>query len=216
MIKAANAAAITADAAQRQLEASERPWLKITDVQTRGNSQLVPALSFQHSPNWPQGTQQATFQLDIAYKNIGRSVARVTVDFQLFLPLWKNGYSDVILADEKQFCDSVTRINPTPSLQVINFPGDEPYHWSGAGAAIVNTEDTNYFSDRPPAGVGYILPVVAVCVNYQFGNSPKIYQTRALYEVFRKDNRTRLLEVGRGVPARKIFLIRNPSGDAAY
>jgi hypothetical protein len=128
MIKATYHAARVANTAQKQLEASERPWLKITDVQTRSNSKIIPALSFQASPNWPAGTQQTTFQLDIAYKNIGRSVATVTVDFQLFLPLWKDGYSDVILADEKKFCDSVARINPTPGLSVINFPGDEPYH----------------------------------------------------------------------------------------
>jgi hypothetical protein len=85
----------------------------------------------------------------------------------------------------------------------------------GSGSAIVNAETTNYFSDRTPA-VGYVLAVVAVCVNYQFGDSPKVYQTRALYEVFRKDDRSRFFDVGVGVPARKIFLIRNPSGDAAY
>lgn len=215
MIRATNEAAKTADAAHQQLEASERPWIKIIDVQTTGDSPIVPALSFQRSPNWPPGMQQATFQLDIAYKNIGHSVARVTADFELLLPLWKNGYSDVILADEKKFCDSSARVSSTPTLSVINFPGDESYHWSGAGAAIVNAEHTNYFSDRSP-GVGYILPVVAVCVSYQFAGSPKVYQTRALYEVFRKDDRTRFFEAGVGVPAHKIFLIRNSSGDAAY
>jgi hypothetical protein len=215
MIRATNEAAKSAHAAQQQLEASERPWIKIIDVQTRGNSQIVPALSFQSSPNWPSGTQQATFQLDITYKNIGHSVARVTADFQLFLPFWKNGYSDVILADEKKFCDSVARVNPIPTLNVVNFPGDEPYHWTGSGAAIVNAESTNYFSDISP-GVGHILPVVAVCISYQFSDSPKVYQTRALYEVFRKDNRTRFFQVGVGMSARQVFLIRNPSGDAAY
>jgi hypothetical protein len=215
MIKATNAAARTADAAQKQFEASERPWIKILDAQTRGNSEIVPALSFQRSPNWPRGIQQTTFQLDISYKNIGRSVARVTVDFQLFLPLWKNGYSDVILADERKFCDSIARINPAPTLSVINFPGDETYHWYGGGAATVKDETTNYFSDRK-LGVGYIVPVVAVCVSYQFGDSPKVYQTRALFEVFRKDDRTRFFEAGIGVPARHIFMLRNQSGDAAY
>ncbi len=215
MKNAADAAKSAAETAANQLELTERPWIKITDVQTRSNNPIIPALSFQKPPQWPSGTQQATFQLDISYKNVGRSVAKVSVDFKLFLPLWKDGYSNVILATEKSFCDSVSRINPDPNLQVINFPGDDPYHWYGGGAAIVNAETTNYFSDIRP-GVGHILPVVAVCVNYQFGESPKVYQTRALFEVFRKDNRTRFFEIGRGVPAHDIFLQRNASGDAAY
>jgi hypothetical protein len=210
---ASDAAARSADTAQQQLEASERPWIKILNVKTRGESQIVPALSFQRSSSWPKGTQQATFQVDITYKNIGRSVARVTADFELFLPLWKDGYSNVILADEKKFCDSVTMVDPAQS--VVIFPDDAPAHWYGAGAAIVNSDTTTYFSDIKP-GIGFVLPVMVICINYQLVGSPKVYQTRALYEVFRKDNRTRFFEAGIGVPAHKIFLIRNPYGDAAY
>ena len=51
--------------------------------------------------------------------------------------------------------------------------------------------------------------------NYQC-DSPKVYQTRVLYEVFRSDDRTRFFEVGVGVPASQIFLIRNQFADDAY
>lgn len=97
---------------------------------------------------------------------------------------------------------------------MIAYPGDEPLHWNGVGAHLVKPENTNYFSDRP--GVGFIVPSLAVCINYQFGDSPKVYQTRAFYEIFRQDDRTRFFEVGVGRPEKDIFLIRYPYLDAAY
>jgi hypothetical protein len=67
---------------QNQLELQERPWIKITDVQTRGNGPIIPALSFQRGAGMP--FQQATFQLKISLKNIGHSVAEIAPRFHLF------------------------------------------------------------------------------------------------------------------------------------
>jgi hypothetical protein len=192
---------------------AERPWIKLIDVTTRGNNPLVPALSFQHPQTWPKDRQQVTFQIDVSYRNVGRSVARVTVDFWLFLELWKNGYDDAIRKDGKEFCDSHTKVDR--NLSVIAYPSDEPSHWDGAGANLVKEDNTNYFTDINP-GIGIIVPSVAVCINYQFGDSPEVYQTRAFYEIFRKDNRSRFFEVGRERPERDIFLVRYPYLDAAY
>ena len=207
--RSANAAKSAADSAVVSL----RPWIKITDVQTRGEGTVIPALSFQTSPAW-SGASQATFQLQISLRNIGHSPARLTVNFELFLPLWENGYSDVIYREKRRFCSKFAKngLSVDPSLQVILFP-EEVHEWNGGGAAIVNSNVINYFSDR--GYVPYVLPVVAVCTNYQFGDSPAIYQTSALYEVFRKDDRTRFFEVGKGVPASEIFLIRNEASDDA-
>ena len=192
---------------------AERPWIKLIDVTTRGNNPIVPALSFQHPPTWPKDQQQVTFQVDVSYRNVGRSVARVTVEFWLYLELWKNGYDDAIRKDGKEFCDSHNTVNR--NLSVVAYPNEEPLHWAGAGANLVKPDNTNYFTDVDP-GVGFIVPSVAVCINYQFGDSPKVYQTRALYEIFRKDNRTRFFEVGKQRPEKEIFLIRYPYLDGAY
>lgn len=100
-----------------------------------------------------------------------------------------------------------------PTLQRILFP-EESYDWGGAAAAIFNSKVTNYSADR--GHVPFILPVVAVCANYQFGDSPTIDQTGTLCEVFRKDDRTRFFEVGNGVPASGIFLVHNEASDSAY
>lgn len=206
---AANSAAVTA-------VASLRPWIKITDVKTRGEGPLIPALSFQRSPTWPVGQSQATLQLQISLKNVGHSPARLSVDFELFLPLWENGYSGVIYREKRRFCREFAKreLEVDPSLQIILFP-DESHDWYGAGATMVNNKVVNYFSDDRGT-VPYILPVVAVCTNYQLGDSPTIYQTSALYEVFRKNDRTRFFEVGKGIPASEIFLIRNEASDDAY
>ena len=102
--KSADAAKTAAELA----ELSERPWIKIVDVRTRGNNRIVPALSFQYPgpPNGPKGTQ-ATFQLQIFLKNIGHSVTTVDVDFDLFLANWDSGkFANEILAEEKKLCDS--------------------------------------------------------------------------------------------------------------
>ena len=209
--RSANAAKSAADTAIAGL----RPWIKIMDVQTRGEGTVIPALSFQTNPVWPAGTSQTTFQLQISLKNVGHSPARLTVDFELFLPLWKNGYSDVIYQEKRRFCNAAAKkgLKVDPSLQIILFL-EESHNWDGGGAALVDSKVINYFSDH--GTVPYILPVVAVCTNYQFGDSPTIYQTSALYEVFRKDDRTRFFEVGKGIPASQIFLIRNEASDDAY
>lgn len=50
---AANAAKSAADTAAGQLELSERPWLRIKDVGTRGDNPVIPALSFQKIGPFP-------------------------------------------------------------------------------------------------------------------------------------------------------------------
>src|ERR1700733_914132 len=124
--KAANAAKSAADTAI----AGTHPWVKITDLQTHGESTIIPALSFQSDPSWPTGISQVTFQLKISIKNIGHSPARLTVKFELFLPTWKDGYSDTIYEEKKKFCKAAASDGRPvdPALQRILFP-EEPYDW---------------------------------------------------------------------------------------
>jgi hypothetical protein len=194
---------------QAQLELQERPWIKVTDVQTRGNDPVVPALSFQNSV----GYQQATFQLKVSVKNIGHSVAEIAVRYDLFLPLWEN-FDTSVTNKEKSFCDSEmgsARAGYYPSR--ILFP-DETFDWYGAAAQIVSESNVNR---SPTSGdAKWIIPVVIVCANYRLKSLPSNYQSRAVYEVFRKDNRTRFFEPGVGMPADKIFLLRNDLKDFAY
>jgi hypothetical protein len=196
---------------QTQLELQERPWIKITEVQTRGNGPIVPALSFQKGAGMP--FQQATFQLKISLKNIGHSVAEIAPRFHLFFPLWKD-FDTAVTAEEKRFCQSdAGRALPDYYPSAILFP-DEPYDWYGAGAQLVDDNNINRFTET--GETKFVIPVVIVCANYRLKSLSSTYQTGAVYEVFRKDNRTRFFEAGVGVPADSIFLIRNQLKDFAY
>jgi hypothetical protein len=194
---------------QQQLETAARPWIKIVGVKTRGDGAVVPALSFQKS----LGNQQATFQLDIAVRNIGHSVADLAVRFELFFPMWKD-FGNAVPAEERRFCESpMGKALPDYYPKFVLFP-DEPFDWYGAGASYVDASNTNHF---PQLGdQAYVIPVVIVCANYRLGSLPNPYQTSAVFEVFRTDNRTRFFEAGVGVPAKRIFLLRNELLDDAY
>jgi hypothetical protein len=173
--------------ARQQLELSERPWIKIIDVKTLGNNPLIPAFSFQGFGHgvFPQGTKQATFQLRISMKNIGHSPAFVGADFELFFPAWKDTFEDLIVTEEKRFCDTSAKREVNYPLSRILFPG-EPLEWSGAAVQLVgpmiNSNTINHSPDDPAGD--YVLPVV--CANYNFRASPQKYQTRTLYVVVHK------------------------------
>ncbi len=66
--------------AQQQLELSQRPWIKITDIRTSGDSPIFGALSFQAVgpyPSMPDVHEQITLQTSISIQNVGHSVASV-------------------------------------------------------------------------------------------------------------------------------------------
>jgi ElaB/YqjD/DUF883 family membrane-anchored ribosome-binding protein len=150
------------EAVQQQTEISERPWIKITDAQTVGNGDIVPALSFQTSHFGGQNYTQATFQIQVSYRNIGHSVASTVVHFALFLPLWKNGYADVIAEEKKRFCEQTAKAPIDPAARIVLFP-DDSHDWSAGPNHSITAENTNYFADMSGNQAPYILPVVAVC-----------------------------------------------------
>ncbi|HET9180501.1 MAG TPA: hypothetical protein VFP59_00080 [Candidatus Angelobacter sp.] len=208
--------------AQQQLEQSQRPWIKIVEVKTRGNNPLLPALSFQGFGHgfFPNGNKQATFQVYVAVTNIGHSVADISVDYELFSPLWdSNKYADWVRAEQIRFNAQSLKNAKFQTKQIV-FPA-EPLEWSGAAVlafdprylAIVHSQIT-HLPDSPR--IDYILPVVIVCVNYRLPGSERIYQSSAVYEVFHSETRTRFFVVGKDMLANRLLVMRNPSLDQAY
>jgi hypothetical protein len=195
---------------QAQMELQERPWIKIVNVETRGNNPMVPALSFQDAHNDFEHKLQATFQLKVSIKNIGHSVAEIAVRPEVFFPLWDN-FGKSVPDEQKRFCDSdfgKARSGYYPSI--VLFP-DESFDWYGAGAQFIDSSNTTHIGNT-----AYVLPVAIVCTNYRLESLPNTYQTSVVYEVFRKDNNTRFFEPGVGTPASKIFMIRDALDDRAY
>ncbi len=153
--KSADAAKTAAEIA----ELSERPWIKIVGIKTRGNNPIIPALSVQgfgHGP-FPNGARQVTFQIAVTLKNIGHSVADITVDHELFLPLWKDYFAS-IMAEGKSFCDKSWHIKSESPAKAVLFPDDAPFTWYGGAVALVTEDHINHFSGGDPAG--YIIPTV--------------------------------------------------------
>jgi hypothetical protein len=213
--KSADAAKGAADSAANQLELSERPWIKIVGVRTLGDNPIIPALSFQRIGPTNAINQQATFQLVVSLKNVGHSVADVALRFELFLPLWDSGgYWNVISAEQKRFCDSPGgKASPDFYPKFVVFP-DESFDWHGAAAGLITPGVTNHLVNH--AETGYILPVLMICANYRLRNLENAYQTRTIYEAFHVEDRTRFFNIGEGVPARRILLMRNEMADDAY
>jgi hypothetical protein len=212
--RSADAAKYAAETTAKQLELSERPWIKIIDVKTTGDNPIIPALSFQQIGPYKDVSQQATFQLIISLKNIGHSVADVAASFELFFPVWdSSGYSNVVSSEQKRFCDSPAGKVPQFYPKFVVFP-DESFDWHGAAAGLIHSGVTNHLPGQ--GDTGYILPVMIVCVNYRLRPLNNSYQTRTIYEAVHAEDRSRFFKIGEGVPAKRILLMRNEMADDAY
>jgi hypothetical protein len=202
---------------QQQLETADRPWVKIVDVKPRGNGPEIPSLSFQvlslAGVNSPK--QQAYLNYEVHGKNVGHSTAlNIQTATELYLPQWKNGYSNEVQAEEKRFCESYFKGKTTVSNGGPALYPDEPYtSVMGNGGAVVK-DSMNFFPEL--TGGPYIVPVLVGCVDYQFQSSTRHHRTLFVYEMFHAhDPKTRFFLAGQGVKADDLLLIRNDSDDYA-
>jgi hypothetical protein len=197
----------------------QRPWMEITNVSSRGKSDLggLSFSGFGHLP-FPTAGKTANIQLEISTKNIGHSVAELSVDFELFLPLWENqgptghgystGYANVVAAEKRRFCEESSKKEFPVKFMV--FP-EEPHIWYSGAQAIITPTVINHIGNAD-----VVLPVVIVCANYRYPGSKDIFQTSALFEAFRNDNRLRFFTVGENMPANQFWLERNRTEDDAH
>lgn len=231
--KSADAAKSAADTAREQLELSERPWIKILDLQPRGDQPIVGGLSFQKIgpfKNDPDVRVQATIQIKLSFKNIGHSVADVTPNIEFFMPQFSaSEYWNRVSAEEHRFCGSPD-MSAVTEQKIVIFPDEpQPFDWYGGISTPIRRENINHL----PEGTG-IAPVMIVCVSYRHKGLPSIYQTRAVYEISRLGSETsRFFDIGEcnltpfhnsapltwcegGVPAKLLRFARDYNGDDAY
>lgn len=237
-VDAANASKASADAANKaadtslkQLELSERPWIKIVDVQPRGNFPVVGDIGFIKALPNSQGIEaNATIQFKLSFTNVGHSVADVSQSEEFFMPQFSNSeYWNRVAAEEDRFCSSPD-MKAVTSQKVVVFPGEpRPFDLNIGITAPIRPENINHLSE----GTG-IFPALIVCVNYHQKGLPSIYQTRAVYEISRADTHSRIFGFGKcnlqpfknapstftfcegSVPARLLKFDRNTMGDDAY
>jgi hypothetical protein len=223
------AAQKAANTAEKQLEMSERPWIKIIGVEPWGsNVPVIGGLSFQKAlPNSLGIEANATIQVKMSFKNIGHSVADVSTNLELFMPQFSSTeYWNRVSAEEKRFCESPD-MSAVTSQKLTVFP-DEPqsFDWYGGITAPIHPQSINRFPD----GSSGIVPTLIVWVSYRQKGLPSLYQTRAVYEVSHPGEYSRFFSIGRcnltpfkNTPmtwceggGKMLKLDRNFMGDEAY
>jgi hypothetical protein len=226
----AEAAKQAADIAQKQLELSERPWIKIINVQSYGDGNPLSGLSFEKivTPGQPD-REQATLATKLVFANIGHSVADVTPNLEFFMPQFNSSeYWNRVNGEEQRFCGSPD-MSAVTAQKITLFP-DEPQpfeYYSSLSAPIRQENITQVAQDKG------IFPALIVCVSYRHKGLPKLYQTRAVYEVSNSETHQRLFAIGScnmrpfknmgpftfcqgGVPAALLKFERDYNGDDAF
>lgn len=167
---------------ETQLELADRAWVKIADITvTHGN--VFTVLDFEPSKVFPDAKPQAKLRFTVDYKNVGHSTA---VNIKIIPELYLMGlahYSDneAAEAEENRFCNlpikyDQAHMNGKPAL----FPDESSSSIQWIAADI--TEDKSY-NDKDMGRV--IMPILIVCMDYQYQSSPKHHQTRAVYDLSR-------------------------------
>jgi len=178
--------------AERQLEASERPWIKINTIEMRdGSTGPIKTLSFQNGV--------PSLQIKVTYTNVGHSVAQsIQVWPELFSDHFENyTWADKVIREEKQFCKSIAGRTPFGDASIV-FPSD--------------ISETNVAgSGRSMSGVA--AATLIICINYQ-GAADTHYQTQAIAGLYK--DRLVIIPIGEDADASRLKLIRQEYGDHAY
>jgi len=184
--------------AETQLEATERPWLKI-------NFAAEPV-------TFHDGGMQLSVHANIT--NVGHSVATgVIVPIKMFLASNANDIFKEPLKRQMEFCDAIAKkavSDQQNETQIAIFPNSiDNSLLLGAGFSKAEIEAAP--AVNPNFARKHILPIVVGCVDYQYGVSTHHHQTRFIYEVQRFDATTPpnvfSIEVGKDIPAPNVALV---------
>jgi len=209
--EATEAAQISAEAANKQLELVDRAWVKVTSVKVRSEKGKILALSFQDiSQVISDAKYQATLQIEINTANVGHSPAlNVHVFPYLFItPFDADKFDQRVSAEEKRICDSFAEREGG----IIIFPSDTFTTFAGA-IGVIHKEALTHLPDKPETE--FFTPVLIGCVDYQSQASPKHHQTRFVYEIFHAHGNL-FLKPGEDISADKLQLVRIETDDYAY
>jgi hypothetical protein len=165
------------DTAHRQLEATERPWVKI---------------------DFKIGVQGLTFDaggfslpLEAVFNNIGHSTATSAfAATKMFLASGNAIFTEPIKR-QHDLCDPLrklpVRTEKMGDMMLTIFPSDADASMTyGQGVGQPELDATPNFEPPPPGGKR-IVPIIVGCVDYQYDASDRHHQTRFIYEVQRLD-----------------------------
>jgi hypothetical protein len=177
---AANAAKTASETAQKQLEQSERPWLKVSF------SIATPGITFTNGG----------MQLNVVphIENVGNSVATGVVSpMKVFLADDGDAIFKEPLKRQKELCDQLATQSVTHSNGVVIFPNDSDDSWGyGLGLSKGEVDAAKKLAGvkgSPPTGPKLLIPIVYGCVDYTFDTSERHHQTQFIFEL-QQTNRT--------------------------
>lgn len=183
--------------ALRQLETTDRPWLKV-------QIQFTSPLAFTE--------EGASVSVRFTIINVGHSVAvNATLEPRIHIQAWGDGviWANVLKAHD-ELCANVHGILPT-----VLFPNDPPFIQD----YIFSIPQSELEKGRV-AGSDLIHPYVMGCVDYQFSGHEAHHQTRFLYEIHRLDasqpNGSLIILIGQDVPPTKLVLQKPVIGASDY
>jgi hypothetical protein len=185
---------------QRQLDATERPWLKV--------SLVAGAITFQ------QGGMQ--FAMTPQITNIGHSVATgVVVPINVMLASSSEDFFKEPLRKQAELCDPIASkplSNQQDETQMSVFP-DSTDSSLVVGSGFSEKELRQAPNANSNFRAKHIVPIVIGCVDYQYGTAIRHHQTRFIYEVFRSGTAPNTsIEVGTDVPGNDVRLVPYPFG----
>jgi hypothetical protein len=204
--KSAGAAKSAAETAQKQLEISDRPWMK--DL-VKADS----ALTFDNKGN-------ANLTIIGSAKNIGHSVATgVTMNAQ-WIALPMDEYFTEPTKRQTEFCDKIakTQLDPMKWGAAV-FPDD---HADTRMTLSISRKDIDAsrvpFKGQPGKNFGSFI---VGCIDYQYSSSTQRHQTRFVYDVFclnpKEPNHASVVEIDRTWPPETLIIeLHHFSGKYAY
>jgi len=183
-IRATGEATKAAETAQRQLEMSERPWLKVAFTVQK------PGITFTNGG----------MQLNIVphIENISHSVATGVVSpMEIFRADDSNTMFKEPLKRQKHLCDNLAKtpvLHGQESTGVVIFPNDSDSSWGyglGLSKAEVDAAKDGRIGVKGANMVGpkLLVPIVYGCVDYVYETSDRHHQTQFIFEL-QQVNRT--------------------------
>jgi len=185
---------------QRQLEALDRPWLKVTFS--------AEPITFQ------QGGMQIGVRPHIT--NVGHSVATgVMVPTKIFLASDADDIFKKPLRVQKELCDPIADKSISGErneTQISIFP-DSADNSLLLGQGFSRDEINSAPTANSHFTVKHLVPIMVGCVDYQYGTAVRHHQTRFIFEIFRSGAAPNTsIEVGKDVSASDVRLTPYPFG----
>jgi hypothetical protein len=163
---------------QKQLEATDRPWIKVI-----GAVANHPLIFHEAGSISARGDDFVNLGIKVIIQNVGRSVAlnvniRTDVIFvSMIQGAAKNPFTYPI-ETQKALCSK----KPEAGLPINLFPGDDNRDQTGDDHDIPVSGNTFTIPADPPT-VRRIMPIFIGCVDYTIGISGNIHQSRFIYEL---------------------------------